>query len=96
MIHKLRIPQSEPFSFIEYEYEGERDDATDEYHRLTEVAKGDKCWEDKDFNLFMENMVEGKPNQVDPGLLDNMSTSQKYLFNFNRKMLGRLDNRNKR
>lgn len=93
--HELRVPTEEQYAYINFQFEGTSEDAIDEYRRLTELVKGGTGWSEKDFNTFMENMIEKKPNQIDPSKLEEMSASQKYLFNFNRKMLGRLDNRNK-
>ncbi len=87
--YKIHLP-TEQFGFIESEITGEPEDAVEEYKSISRAWKGGEGWEEKRFMKFIDNMIAHKPNQGDPGELDEMSPAQKYVFNFVRKSLGRI------
>jgi len=94
--HKLRVPTPEPFSFIEFEFEGTPEGAMEEYRRLTIAVKEEKeGLSKKEFEEIMDLMIEREPIQQDPGILEGMNPAQKYIFDFVRKSIGRIDYKNR-
>ena len=77
------------FCFAEVPFEGTSDEAIVEAKRLQLVAQKPGIPQ-KDFYQFIDNMIEKKPNQVDPGILEEMDSRQQAIFDCVRKSLGRI------
>jgi len=94
MNHQLRVPTPEPFSFIEFQFEGTPEEAIDEYRRLTAAVKDNKEMPVKQFNEILDLMIAREPIQMDPGELETMSSAQRYVFDQVRKSIGRIKYKN--
>ena len=95
LIHQLRVPTPEAFSFIEFQFAGTAEEAIDEYRRLTAAVKDDKEMPVKQFNEIIDLMIAREPIQMDPGELETMSSAQRYVFDQVRKSIGRINYKNR-
>ena len=73
----LRIPAYQ-FAFIEAHIEGEHDDAVREYHRLTELVKGNGGLSDKEWRIALDAYLQGKG--MSPEVHERMNERQKWMI----------------
>lgn len=92
LIHQLRVPQQEPYSFIEFQFAGTAEEAIGEYHRLTRVAESTGL-PPKEWNAWLDSYLAGKAG--DPDEWEQMSVNQKLLVNEIKKSRKRLEAKNK-
>ena len=78
LIHQLRVPQKEPYSFIEFQFVGTAEEAIAEYYRLTRVAEAEGL-PAKEWNAWLDTYLAGKAG--DPDEWERMSANQKLLIN---------------
>ena len=95
MIHHIRVP-AETFAYLETDFEGSAEEAVALYRHITALVKiEDGGLPKKEFEEIMDLMIEREPIQQDPGILEGMNPAQKYILDFVRKSIGRIDYKNR-
>lgn len=91
--HELLVPQKEPFSSIKYQFYGTVEEATDEYHRLTAIAKSETGvgvgLSAKEFNILFDKLLKDKHLEGDPGELEKLNAYQKFAIDSLKRALRR-------
>lgn len=97
MKHLLRVPTSEQYAYIEFEFEGDRFDAVDEYKRLTEYVRNGpgSGLPEREYNKFLEDQIAqtGIPNGAE--LYGKMSLFQQATVQDIKRCLARIKNKSK-
>jgi len=94
MKYTLRIPAAEQYAYIETEFEGEAEDAIEEYRRLTKSMTGGSGLEPKEFNAFLDEYLEHDSINADPGIVEKMNLEQSDLIQTIKRSRTRIKNRN--
>lgn len=93
----FRVQMPEPYCYLELEGEAESfENALEKYQLMAALTKVETDGLPvKKFNEIMDLMIERKPIQEDPGILEGMNPSQKFIFDFVRRSIGRIDYKNR-
>lgn len=78
-MNKLHLP-TEQYGFVEVEYEGSAEETIEEYRRLTKLATGGVGMDTKDFNRVLDQLLEKKSIEGDPGMVDEMNVEQQTIL----------------
>lgn len=95
MKHKILIPANAEYSNIEFEFEGTAEQAIDEYYRLFELFRGGKGLDNKTFIGILDELWEKESISGDPGIVEQMSESQRNIIRAFKLVIQRAKDKNK-
>lgn len=95
MKYELRIPTSEQYAYINCYFEGTAEDAIEEYRRLTALVTGGVGMDTKDFNKFIDELLEKGSISGDPGMTESMNIEQQTLMQAIKRSQARIKNKQK-
>jgi len=93
----MHVP-TEQYGYISCDLDGTAEDAVRAYSEIADLIRLPKYgagMEKKKYDQIIDNMLAGKPNQMDPGELEEMNSIQSHTFNELRKALGRVAYKNR-
>lgn len=82
MIYHLRVPTSEPYAYIEADFEGDAEGAVEEYKRLTALVKneGGAGVPITQFNALLDEYLSTGTIKNGGDVWENMSKEQQVVF----------------
>lgn len=92
----LRIPTQDTYAYIEVsDIEGTPEEIYGEYRRFTDIVKGGSSISDKEFNDILDQLLDKKSINGDPGVMEQLSGDQRMLIQAIKRSYARITNRNK-
>ena len=94
--HEMHVPV-EQYGFISLTIDGATtEQAVAAYREISDAVKVQPVGlPKKEFEEIIDLMIEREPIQQDPGILEGMNPAQKYILDFVRKSIGRIDYKNR-
>jgi len=87
LTHHIRVP-AEQYAYLETDFEGTAEEAVQLYRHITDLIKGGAGLPDKDFDQFIQAIIEDEPNQIEN--LEKLSPDQHHLMQVVKRAMKRI------